>query len=376
MRDSDAIYRKVLLPPVRRLTRNDAEVAHDWLLKGLAVLQNHPRLHETIFRRSTIDDPRLNQSLMDGLVFKNPFGTAAGADKNASIYPSLVPLTGIGYVEVGGVTLEAQPGNPRPRLVRVGTNNLINSMGFPNEGLDAVLANLQSQPSPVVPIGLQAAKQKTTPDDQAAGDYAEIIRKASVFNGRLLPDYFTINVSSPNTPGLRSLQAPQALRAILEESTEALDAHTGLATNPRRRLLIKLSPELTEPDIEAIIDLVEQFDLGGIALTNTTTTRPVSSKHNERPGGFSGSALYGKSSRLVRFAASRLRRHRVLIASGGIDTADRAYEMLQHADLIGGYTGLVLQGPNLFRRLSTGVLERMEADGIANVADLKTSRPI
>ncbi len=366
-------YRNVLLPPIRYVTRNDAEIAHEWLVSILIWLQRHPKLLRAVLPRETFRSPILSQTLMDGLEFENPFGTAAGFDKNALIYPALERLTGAGFIELGGVTLNRQPGNPRPRLVRVGKNNLINEMGFNNDGVDAAVDNIYGLPHPAVPIALQIVKQKVTPNEESAVEYGRIIdHLAQLHEDRALPDFIVINVSSPNTPGLRAMQDPKPLAEVLDSATQAMD-RTG---RNRKRSLIKLAPELERADIETITGLVEQFDIGGIILTNTTTTRPIRSKHDERAGGFSGSDLYPISAPLVKFAASILSKDRVLVATGGIDTVDRAYEMLHFADLVGGYTGLVLQGPNLFRRLAAGVVKRMRDDGVASLSELrKGNRP-
>lgn len=358
----DNIYRRVLLPPVKALTRNDAEVAHNWFLAAMT-----KAAPVSFLPGSPVSDPALRQTLMDGLEFPNPFGTAAGMDKNGAVYPALIKLTGVGHVELGGVTLKAQPGNERPRLVRVDANNLINAMGFPNEGVDALINNVKRLGASPVPLSVQITKNKTTSDEDAPGEYGALVRK---FNGLAFPDYFTINVSSPNTPGLRALQAPEFMTLILDEVTKAIDE----AGRSRRRVLVKLAPDIEEKMIDQVMELVMQFDTGGLVLTNTTIGRPVKSKYDQRPGGFSGSDLYGRSSKLVRYAAKLVPKDRVLVAVGGIDTADRAYEMLQYADLIDGYTGLVLKSPLLFRSIAKEVRKRMLADGVETLAELRSSQ--
>ena len=365
----DRFYRNVVLPPVRRLTRNDAEVAHNWLVAALTQLQKRPALLNAVLPNSTFRDHRLEQTLLGGLHFPNPFGTAAGFDKQASIYPALQRLTGAGFIELGGFTPKSQPGNDRPRVVRADKDNLINAMGFPNSGIAAAVDNIYKHPQPVVPLGLQIVKQKVTANEDAPAEYGDMVRAtARLYNDAMLPDFFTINVSSPNTPGLRAMQDPKPLAEIFESVTQALDDQQ----RARTQTLVKLAPELAHEDIETVVELVERFGLGGIILTNTTTTRPIRSPYNSRPGGFSGSALYPISSELVKFAATVLPADKVLVATGGIDTVDRAHEMLHYADLIGGYTGLVLQGPNLFRRLAAGVVKRMESDGVSKLAELRS----
>jgi dihydroorotate dehydrogenase len=366
----DAVYRRVLLPPVRALTRDDAETAHEWYLAAMRRLERRPALRRVLAGNWT-PDARLRQTLLDGLEFPSPFGVAAGLDKNASLYRALQAVSSPGFIEIGTVTPRPQAGNPRPRIVRVDATNMINAMGFPNEGAEAAIARVATAPPQHVPLGLNIGKMKDTSEAGTPEDYRKLIAATADLHARHgLPDFYVINVSSPNTPGLTSMQKIEPLTAIVQTATTELDT-VGQSTNLRHRLLIKLGPDMPPADLEPIVDLVDRFGIGGLIATNTTTTRPVRSRHDSRAGGFSGSALYDRSARTVRFIAARLPRTRVLVATGGIDTVDRAFEMLQHADLIGGYTGLVLQGPRLFRRLADGVAERMQHLGVNSLAELR-----
>jgi dihydroorotate dehydrogenase len=362
----DTLYKSVALPPVRYLTRNDAEVAHNVFVKCMASASSRPGLVAKFGRPVT--HPLLQQTLMDGLEFPNPFGTAAGMDKNATLYAALFALTGVGHVEVGGVTLQPQPGNDRPRVVRVDARHLINAMGFPNDGVEAVVRRLSGSRRPVAPLGVQIAKNKATSDANAAGEYAMVVRAFANVPGRKpLPDYFTINVSSPNTPGLRNLQSPEMLESILRLVTTELDSQG----RSRRRLLVKLAPDIAPSLVDEVIELIERFDTGGLVLTNTTTERLVHSRHDDRPGGFSGPTLYRRSSELVMHAASKLTMDRVLVACGGINSVDRAYEMLQYADLVDAYTALVLESPRQFRSFAPEIVQRMRAVGASSLAELR-----
>jgi dihydroorotate dehydrogenase len=362
----DTLYKSVALPPVRYLTRNDAEVAHNLFVKALSVASSRATLLGRLGK--PVSHPLLRQSLMDGLEFPNPFGTAAGMDKNATMFPALFALTGVGHVEVGGVTLQPQPGNDRPRLVRVDDRHLINAMGFPNDGVEAVVRRLSGSRRPVAPLGVQIAKNKTTSDANAAGEYAMVVRAFANVPGRVpLPDYFTINVSSPNTPGLRNLQSPEMLESILKLVTTELDSQS----RSRRRLLVKLAPDVATTLVDEVIELIERFDTGGLVLTNTTTERLVHSRYDERPGGFSGPTLYRRSSELVKHAASKLTMQRVLVACGGINSADRAFEMLQYADLVDAYTALVLESPLQFRHFAPQIVQRMQSAGVSSLAQLR-----
>jgi dihydroorotate dehydrogenase len=366
----DIAYRRVLLPPVRALTRSDAETAHEWYLASMRRLEHRPALRKALAGRWK-PDARLHQTLLGGLDVSTPFGVAAGLDKNAAIYRALEALSSPGFIEIGTVTPRAQTGNPRPRIVRVDASHMINAMGFPNEGIEAAVARMATAPARRVPLGLNIGKMKDTSETDTPEEYRKLIAATAELHKRHgLPDFYVINVSSPNTPGLTSMQTVAPLSAILEAATTELDAVSD-RTNLRHRLLVKLGPDLEATDLEPIVDLVDRFDIGGLIATNTTTTRPVTSRHDDRAGGFSGPALYDRSARTVRFIAARLPRNRVLVATGGIDTVDRAFEMLQHADLIGGHTGLVLQGPRLFRRLADGVADRMRHLGVHSLAELR-----
>lgn len=368
----NALYRTAVLPMVKLLTRNDPESAHDWLLAALAGLQQRAWLLDLIIQRREFSDPRLRQTLLGGLSFPNPFGVAAGLDKNASVYPALIGLIDPGFIEVGGVTQQPQVGNPRPRIIRVGRDGLINNMGFPNDGAAAVIDRLATLPPPSVPLGVNLGKMRDTADVDAAQDYAHLVRAFTAIQPYCgVPHFYVINVSSPNTPGLTALQSVRPLTAILEAVTNELDMQRNCGVRLRNRLLIKLSPDLSESSIASIIELVLRFDIGGLIQSNTTSSRPISTHYRSGPGGFSGSALYDRNARLVRLTASLLPRGKVLVATGGIDTIDKAYEMLQYADLVAGYTALVLRGFDLFKRLSHGILDRMEAVGVKSLGELR-----
>jgi dihydroorotate dehydrogenase len=351
-----ALYRRVLLPPVVRATRGDAEVAMDLHLRAMKALQANGRVLEAVRRRHPAGR-ELEQELLDGLRFPHPFGVAAGYDKNAAVYPAFEAHFSPGFVEVGTVTLRPQGGNPRPRIHRLPGGHLVNAMGFPNAGAEAVAAHLQTLPRPTVPLGVNVGKLKATPDGDAPAEYAEVVRRFADL-GERAPAYLVVNVSSPNTPGLRALQEVGRLGEILDAVTAVLDAFPGLAPRPRRRLLVKLAPELTPDDVEAVVGLLLRYDTGGLILTNTRAA-------DDRPGGVSGPELFALSSAMVRTAAALLPADRVIVATGGVDTVDKAYEVLAHADLVGVYTGLVFEGPGLLRRLRDGVAARLRADGVS-----------
>ncbi len=361
------LYRRVLLPPVALATRGDAEVAMDLHLRAMRALQARPALLRLAARRhARPGDPLLEQDLLDGLRVPHPFGVAAGYDKNAAVYPAFEAHFTPGFVEVGTVTLRPQAGNPRPRVHRLPGGHLVNAMGFPNAGAEAAVANLRALPAPTVPLGVNVGKLKDTPEDRAAAEYGEVVRRFGGLGDRT-PAYYVVNVSSPNTPGLRALQEGGRLAEILDAVTAALDEQPHLAPRPRRRLLVKLAPELGPAGLETVAELVLRYDAGGLVLTNTRAA-------GDRPGGVSGPDLFALSSEMVRRGAALLPADRVLVATGGVDGVDRAWEALRYADLVGVYTGLVFRGPGLLRELRDGVAARMRAEGVASLAELRAGQ--
>ncbi len=367
-----AVYRRLVLPPVALVTSRDAEVAMDWHLRAMKALQARPPALAALGRRHEgrdAADGLLAQDLMSGVRFPHPIGVAAGYDKNAAVYPAFVAHFSPGFVEVGTVTRRPQRGNPRPRVHRLPGGHLLNAMGFPNAGVEAVVRNLGSLPAPAVPLGVNVGKLKATADDAAPAEYADVVGRFGEL-GERTPSYFVVNVSSPNTPGLRALQEVGRLAEILDAVTSALDGRARLGPRPRRRLLVKLAPELPTADLEAVIELVLRYDAGGLVLTNTRAA-------TGRPGGVSGPDLFALSSAMVRRAAAGLPADRVIVATGGIDRVERAWEMLRYADLVGVYTGLVFQGPGLIRRLRDGVAARLRADGVRSLGELRAAhRPV
>ena len=281
-----------------------------------------------------------------GLTFRNPVGLAAGFDKNGVALPAWAAL-GFGFVEIGTVTAKAQPGNPKPRIFRYPEQQaLINRLGFNNDGADVVADRLrrlrESKRWPQIPVGINIGKSKATPLEAAADDYLYSFRQLSP-----LADYVTINVSSPNTPGLRSLQEHEALSrllsAIREENRRA-----------RKPVLLKIAPDLSPADLEAIIAACEANEISGIIATNTTLDHSSISSVRDQAGGLSGAPLREKSTEVVRFIRSRSQLP--VIASGGIFDAQSAREKLDAgAQLLQIYTGYIYRGPGLIREITDGL---------------------
>ena len=277
-----------------------------------------------------------------GLNFPNPIGLAAGLDKNGVALPAWAAL-GFGFIEIGTVTAKAQPGNPKPRVFRLpGQQALINRLGFNNDGADAIAGRLRklrnSERWPAVPVGINIGKSRATPLDQARDDYLYSFRLLWEF-----ADYVTLNISSPNTPGLRELQEPQRL-------SELLDAIGNEPAATQKPIVVKISPDILPTELEAILAICEEHRVAGIIATNTTLDHSSIPPQLDHEGGLSGAPLRERSTALVREIAGRSTIP--LIASGGIYDAPSAREKFQAgAQLIQLYTGFVYRGPGLLREI-------------------------
>jgi dihydroorotate dehydrogenase len=338
-----------LLKPL--LFRLDAETAHGLGHRLLETMQGTP-LERVVADHYTVVDSRLRVETL-GCAFPNPIGVAAGFDKNATV-PAALAALGFGHVEVGGVTAEPQAGNPRPRMFRLPEDDaLINRMGFNNDGADVVGERL-AEADCRVPIGVNVGKSKSTPNEDAEGDYLYTFERVGA------GEYFVVNVSSPNTPGLRELQRRDRLESILGTLADA-------GADP---LLVKLSPDLTRAAVEGALGVVEDLDLDGVIATNTTTGRPpwLRGDHADETGGLSGKPIEGESTRLIRFIAERT--EKPIVGVGGVTDAEGAYEKIRAgASLVQLYTGLVYEGPSIARDINRGLLERLERDGFGSIED-------
>ncbi len=319
-----------------------------------------------------------------GLEFPGPLGLAAGFDKDARGTRGLGAL-GFGFVEVGTVTARAQPGNDRPRMFRLTADRaLVNRMGFNNAGAAGAAARLRgrgrgararggrTRGGPIV--GVNIGKTKAVPDEEASADYAASARAVAG-----VADYVVVNVSSPNTPGLRDLQAADRLRPVLVAVRAALDAAAGTAgTAAGRRvpLLVKIAPDLADADVDAVADLALELGLDGIIATNTTVSRdglasPPSQVAAAGAGGLSGPPLRARALAVLVRLRARAGDRLVLIAAGGIETPDDAWERLRAgATLVQAYTGFIYGGPLWPRRMHAGLARRARAAGLSSIGDV------
>jgi len=313
-----------------------------WLLSwGLAV--RDPVLRSTVF----------------GVDFAAPLGLAAGFDKNAEGVDAWGAL-GFGSVEVGTVTAHPQRGNPKPRMFRLPADRaVVNRMGFNNHGSGAAADALRTRRSRL-PVGVNIGKTKVVPAAEAAADYAHSARLLAP-----LADYLVVNVSSPNTPGLRDLQAVDALRPLLSAVLEVVSIP----------VLVKIAPDLSDADVDAVADLAVELALAGIVATNTTVSREGLQSGDAEvravgAGGLSGAPLAERSLQVLRRLHARVGTELVLVSVGGIETAEDAWERITAgASLIQGYTGFVYGGPFWARGIHRGLARRLHQEGFATLAD-------
>jgi dihydroorotate dehydrogenase len=338
------------------LFRLDAERAHDLVLSGLRLTGAVPPLRSTLLRGAS-PQPRLEQRWGD-LCFPSPVGLAAGLDKNAAAIPSWFAL-GFGFVEVGTVTPLPQKGNPRPRLVRhPEAASLQNAMGFNNAGLQAMAKRLKRYPFSR-PVLVNIGKNRDTPLDEAAQDYVQLARALSDH-----ADAFVINISSPNTPGLRELESGSSVESLLAAVLEVTD----------RPVLLKLSPDR---ETERIVELAWRALTAGAAgfvLTNTTTDYSLL-PDAEPFGGLSGQVLRQRSYEVLEAVAAAVRADTLLISVGGVDSGEEVWRRLTAgATLVELYTALIYHGPVLLRRIQDDLLRRLDEASLDHIGEAVGSR--
>jgi dihydroorotate dehydrogenase len=350
------IYQRVFRPLIFRGV--DPEFAHIQALNLLSQLGELPSR-----------PPMSWQQTLWNLVFPNPIGLAAGFDKDG-VVAGVCSSLGFGFVEVGTVTLQAQPGNPRPRLFRLPQDRaVLNRMGFNNQGAAALaerLRGLRTKPmSSQIPIGINLGKSKITPLAEAVADYVGSFKLLQLWG-----DYFVVNVSSPNTPGLRSLQEADQLAPILA----ALQAEN----HTQKPLLVKIAPDLEWDAIAEILKLAQTYQLAGIIATNTTIRRdglktPILNQTGkpltEEAGGISGLPLRQRSTDVIRFIWQQTQGQLPIIGVGGIFTAEDAWDKITAgASLVQIYTGWIYEGPGMVKRILQGLVQKLADNSLPDVA--------
>lgn len=333
----------------------DAERAHHLTMQSFKTVQLGGPITDAFTSGWRVDDPKLARTVF-GLKFKNPVGLAAGFDKDGVYYPLMAKL-GFGYVELGTVTPRPQVGNPKPRLFRLPKDRaLINRMGFNNAGVDALADNIErhGRPDGMI-LGGNIGKNKDTPNAEATTDYLICLDRL-----HSLVDYFAVNVSSPNTPGLRSLQAKEPLTRLLSE----LQARNAGYTKPRP-ILLKIAPDLSEGELDDIVAIAQETKLAGLISTNTTIAREPLTTDAETVtqignGGLSGAPVLERSTAVLAYLRKNLPAGFPIIGVGGIvDGKSALQKVAAGADLIQVYSGMVYAGPTLPAQINKAILTSM-----------------
>ena len=333
------------------LFRLDPEKAHHLtfsLIKNISLI---PGMSFIINKMYSFENSRLEKTVF-GLKFPNPVGLAAGLDKDAKLFNELGNL-GFGFIEIGTLTPKPQPGNDKPRLFRlISDHAIINRMGFNNEGVEAAVIRLKKRNTKKVIIGGNIGKNKVTSNEDAVNDY--IINFNALFD---VVDYFVVNVSSPNTPNLRDLQEKEPLIKLLNTLQEL----NNKKNNPKP-ILLKIAPDLTDSQLDDIIDIVKTTKIAGVIATNTTISREGISLAKEEiekigAGGLSGKPLTKRSTEVIRYLKQKSNNAFPVIGVGGIHSAQDAIEKIKAgADLIQLYTGFIYEGPGLIKQINKALI--------------------
>ncbi len=372
------IYRNSVLPLLFQNFKADPEAIHQRTLHTLAWIAQPPttapywtqparRFAQAWCENSCqLISQRLSQSLWQQ-TFTNPLGLAAGFDKDG-VAAECWPLMGFGFAELGTVTCHSQPGNPKPRLFRLPQDQAaLNRMGFNNRGSAALAQRLADMPLAAnFPRGINLGKSKVTPLENAAKDYLQSFQRL-----QRLGSYFVVNVSSPNTPGLRSLQARAQLEPIL--------ATLQTANEQQKPLLIKIAPDLAWEDIDDILELAQQHHLAGIIATNTTIAKDhlitkrldaTGTLVTEEAGGISGAPVRQRATEVIRYIYKKTNGQLPIIGVGGIFTADDAWEKITAgASLLQVYTGWIYEGPWMVKNVLKGLLKKLDERGLENIQE-------
>lgn len=333
----------------------DAEWIHHAMMRVFSSMMRWGWLHRRVERYCLVDDPALKTRVLD-MEFPSPIGLAAGFDKDARWYNALSAL-GFGFIEVGSLTAHAQPGNPKPRLFRLPKDRaVLNRFGFNNEGAAAAAARLRATPA-AYPLGVNIGKSKITPNEDAIEDYLHSLREVQAY-----ADYLVVNVSSPNTEGLRDLQAEAPLRALLSALLNENKSLSEAQGTRRPPLFVKFAPDMNDAQIEASVELVRALGVDGIVCTNTTISREGLATDKARvdalgAGGVSGAPLTERSLAFVRKVCALADGDFPVIGVGGIMAPEDALAMLEAgASAVQIYTGFIYGGPFVVREMNRAIL--------------------
>jgi dihydroorotate dehydrogenase len=358
------LYKSIIRP---LLFRKDPEESHEQLLAALSRLEFLSAPVEQFYR---VKDSRLRVRV-GPLTFENPVGLAGGFDKNA-VAPKMISAFGFGFMEIGAVTAQPQPGNPKPRLYRLPEDEaLINRLGFNNEGAEAIaikLARLRARAGRLkIPLGINIGRTKIVETEDAAADFLACFEKLFAYG-----DFFTLNVSSPNTPNLRELQEKNLLRELLsavQEKNHELAARARIAVKP---VFVKIAPDMEFSRVDEIIEVVDSVKLTGIVATNATAflRETLKSPLGREPGGLSGRPIAAMVTSFIAHIYQMTRGRIPIIGVGGIFNAEDAYDKIKAgANAVQIYTGWVYEGPGAVKRINQGLLRLLERDGLRHISE-------
>lgn len=342
----------------------DPEAAHHLVVDGMGAASRVPGVPALLSGIWGVgESPELAVDLL-GFRFRHPVGLAAGLDKNAKAVKGFGSV-GLSFLEVGTVTPKGQPGNDRPRLFRLPPDEaLINRMGFNNEGADAMAARLSRLGKHRVPLAVNIGKNKTTPNEQAASDYRACLAKLYPYG-----DFFVVNISSPNTPDLRALQHGDELGGLLAAVKEEMQLQADSHGELPKPILVKLAPDNDEEQLSYMAQTILESGISGIIATNTTIGRDgLTHANREETGGLSGRPLTRRSTEVIRSLYRMTGGRLPIIGSGGIFTADDAYDKIKAgASLVEVYTSLIYKGPGVVKEIAEGLKLRLKRDGYTRI---------
>lgn len=356
------LYRNIAKPVLFRM---DAERAHHLTVDGLGTASRVPGIAGLLHAMYGVASMPMTSMSLCGLHFPNPVGLAAGLDKNAGAVRGFSSL-GFGFMEVGTVTPLPQPGNDRPRLFRLPPDEaLINRMGFNNEGMEAMASRLRQAGRQRIPIAVNIGKNKNTPNDKAEDDYRKCIRALYAYG-----DFFVVNISSPNTPGLRNLQHGAELQSLIAAVKEEVNKQSAALRKPAKPVFVKIAPDMTDNELEYMVESLLASGVSGVIATNTTVGREgLTHSHSQETGGLSGKPLASRSTEMIRSVYRLTGGKLPIIGSGGIFTAQDAYEKIRAgASLVEVYTALIYKGPGLLRELNEGLIGLLKRDGFTHLS--------
>lgn len=357
------LYKNIAKPVLFRM---DPERAHHLTIDGLHTAGNIPGGRALLRAMYGVPSyPELETELW-GIRFPNPVGLAAGLDKNAKAVPGFSSI-GFGFMEVGTVTPQPQPGNEQPRLFRLPEDlALINRMGFNNVGIEGMKRNLRNQGKRTIPLAINIGKNKATPNEKAEDDYRACIQGLYGYG-----DFFVVNISSPNTPDLRNLQHGDDLSRLLSAVKEEVRIQHARFGGREKPVLVKIAPDLQREEVEYMVETIVRSGVSGIIASNTTISRDgLTNPNRSETGGLSGRPLTERSTELIRTLYRATGGQLPIIGSGGIFTAEDAYEKIRAgASLVEVYTALIYEGPGLLRRLNSGLRRLLKKDGFSHLSE-------